>query len=137
MLYFKAPGRCLRLDFVAAGWGKFVRYLEVAADQYAVRQIEVFDNGNVLRYDRAHWCDNFGQLLGLRFSRKPKWAVAFPGTELIEAAAFERAWRAAQRSPLWEQQVSCSRAAVWGAVPHWLREAEEGEPDASSDRPRD
>jgi hypothetical protein len=88
MQYFKAPGWCIRRDFVAADWGDSVRYVEVADDQFAVRQIEVFDNGNVLRYDRSHWCDDFGQLLGLRFSRKPKWAASFPGAEVIEAAEF-------------------------------------------------
>jgi hypothetical protein len=128
MLYFKAPGRFIRRDSVAAEWGDFVRFLEVGDDQYAVRQVEVFDNGNVLRYDRAHWCDDFGRLLGLRFSRKPKWAVAFPGAELIEAADFERTWRSARRSPLWKQQRARSRAAEWGAVPHWLRQAQEAEP---------
>src|SRR5437660_1115347 len=46
MLYFKAPGRCLRQDSLAAEWGECVRYLEVADDQYVVRQVEVFDNGN-------------------------------------------------------------------------------------------
>jgi hypothetical protein len=125
VLHFKAPGRCLRKDFLAAEWGEFVRYMEVADDQYAVRQVEVFDNGNVLRYDRSHWCDDFGQLLGLRFSRKPKWAGFFPGAELIEVAEFERVWRAARRSPLWKGQVAASRAAKWGMVPHWLREAQD------------
>ncbi|MEX0614156.1 MAG: hypothetical protein WD229_18700 [Pirellulales bacterium] len=114
MLYLKAPGFCIREDFIAAGWGEFVRYLEVGDDQHAVRQVEIFDNGNVLRYDRSHWCDDFGLLLGLRFSRKPKWSKTFPGAEIIAAAEFERVWRAARRSPLWEQQVAHSRAAQWG-----------------------
>ena len=93
MLYFKAPGHCLRQDSLAVGWGECVRYLEIADDQYVVRQVEVFDNKNVLRYDRSHWCDGFGQLLGRRFSRKPKWAVGFPGAEIIEPTEFERVWR--------------------------------------------
>jgi hypothetical protein len=122
VLYFKAPRRCLRPDFIAAEWGEFLRYVEVADDQYALRQVDVFENGNVLRYDRAHWCDDFGMLLGLRFSRKPKWARAFPGAELIEAAEFERVWRAARRSALWHEQGARSRAALWGAKPHWLQE---------------
>ncbi len=119
MLYLKAPGFCLRRDFLASEWGEFVRYMEVADNQYAVRQIEVFDNGNVLRYDRAHWCDDFGQLLGLRFSRKPKWAVFFPGAESICAAEFERVWRRARHSALWEEQLARSRAEQWGSVPPW------------------
>ena len=124
MLYFKAPGRCIRKDFLAAEWGEFFRYVEVADDQYARRQVEVFDNGNVLRYDRSHWCDDFGMLLGLRFSRKPKWASFFPGAKVISADEFEKAWRAAQESKLWEQQIRHSRAAHWGAVPSWLVSSE-------------
>jgi hypothetical protein len=123
MLYFKAQGRGRRQDSLAAEWGGYLVCVEVAEDQYAVRQVELFDNSNVLRYDRTHWCDDFGRLLGLRFSRKPKWTAHFSGAELIEVAEFESVWRAACRSPLWAQQVACSRAAEWGAVPHWLREA--------------
>ena len=115
MFYFKAPGRSLRQDFLASQWGAFVRYVEVADDQFAFRQIEVFDNGAMLRYDRSHWCDDFGRLLGLRFSRKPKWAKAFPGAELIDAAEFDRIWHRAKRSPLWEQQLKSSLVAEWGA----------------------
>ena len=133
MLYVKAPGHCLRTDSLASGWGAMTRYLEVGGDRYAVRQVEVFENGNELRYDRSHWCDAFGQLFGLRFSRQPKWAVFFPGGGEIEAAEFERVWRAARRSPQWEQQVALSRAAEWGAVPSWLRQAPDAEPGAAAD----
>ena len=118
MLYFKAPGRYLQRDSLAAGWGTYTSYLEVGDDQFAVRQVEVFRSGQVLRYDAAHWCDEFGHLCGLRFSRKPKWAVFFPGVELFTAAEFERVWRAAQGSPQWEDQVATSRAAEWGAWRH-------------------
>jgi hypothetical protein len=109
LFYFKAPGRCIRYDSPASSWGGLTRYLEVADDQFAARQVEVFDNGNVLRYDRAHWCDAFGPLLGRRFSRKPKWAASFPGSVAIEAAEFERVWQVAQRSTQWGQQVERSR----------------------------
>lgn len=136
MLHFKAPGCCLRQDSLAAEWGEFVRYLEVAEDQYAIRQVEVFDIGNVLRYDRAHWCDDFGQLLALRFSRKAKWVVSYRGAELITAADFKRAWLAARRSPLWEQQVARSRAAAWGTVPHWLAKARGADQGPPGRKPR-
>jgi hypothetical protein len=121
-LYFKATGRCISRDFVADPWGDFVRYIEVADDQLALRQVDLFENGNVLRYDRQHWCDDFGQLLGLRFSRKPKWVKFFPDAETVEASEFERIWRNAQGSLMWKEQVARSRAECWGAKPHWLRE---------------
>ncbi len=114
MFYFKASGRCIRQDFRAAEWGEFVRYVEVADDQHANRQVEVYDNGNILRYNREHWCDDFSMMVALKFSRKPKWAVFFPGAELIAAAEFEKMWRTAQGSELWEQQVNRSRLAQWG-----------------------
>jgi hypothetical protein len=123
MLYFKAPGTCIRQDFASSEWGEFVRYVEVADDQYATRQVEVYTSGQVLRYDRAHWCDDFGILLGYRFSRKPKWAVGFPGAEVIDPVDFERIWRGAQKSPQRGEQAARSRAAQWGEHPHWLRES--------------
>ena len=115
MFHFKSPGRCIRDDFRAAHWGAFVRYIEVAEDQHAKRQVEVFENGNILRFDREHWCDDFAMMVALAFSRKPKWAKFFPGAELIDAAEFEKVWRMAQRSGLWKQQLESSRVASWGA----------------------
>jgi hypothetical protein len=117
MMLLKAPGRYLMQGSAASGWGDFTHYLEVADDQFTVREVDVFENGNILRYDRSHWCDDYGMLLGLRFSRKPKWAVFFPGAEVISAADFEKVWRKARRSPLWELQVNSSRVAEWGALP--------------------
>ena len=37
-----------------------------------------------------------------------------PGAEIISTADFEKAWSAAQRSPLWHDQLNNSRAAQWG-----------------------
>ena len=113
--YFKAPGRRIHKDFVTTDWGEFERYVEVADDQFATRQVEVFENGSVLRYDRTHWCDDYGMLSGLKFSRKPKWSVFFPGAEEITGDEFEKVWRTAQRSDLWKKQVGSSRIEQWGA----------------------
>jgi hypothetical protein len=122
MRYFKERGRCLRPDFLVAGWGECVRYVEIGEDRYAVRQVEVYGDGRVLRYDRSHWCDRFGQLFGCLFSRKQK-AIAGRGEAVaIEPKELERAWHAALSSPMWDQQVEQSLAAEWGAAPHWLRE---------------
>jgi hypothetical protein len=72
MLYFSAPGRYLRHTSPAAEWGKFVMHVEIGEDRHAARQVWTFRSGQVLRYDRDHWCDDFGQLLGLLFSRQPR-----------------------------------------------------------------
>src|SRR5262249_39240899 len=114
MMYFKAPGRFLLRDSPAAAWGSFVIHVEVLDDQRAARQICVFGQGRILRYDRNHWCDDFGMLLGLRFSRKPKWQLFFPGAVSMASTEFEDAWRTALRSPFWQEQLARSRKPAWG-----------------------
>ncbi|RCJ27090.1 hypothetical protein A6770_02710 [Nostoc minutum NIES-26] len=43
-------------------WGTSTYFMEVSADLCPVRQIEVYENGNVLFYDGNHVADNFGML---------------------------------------------------------------------------
>ncbi len=95
MLYFKARGRFLVKGSPAAEWGRFVSYIEAADDQEASRQVNVFQNGNVMRYDRSHSRDEFGRLVGLKFSRQPKWRRFFPGAEILTPSEFEAVWREA------------------------------------------
>jgi hypothetical protein len=117
MWYFKAPGRVSRLSpsgkfyltFDDTDWGQITQYREVADDQFAVRQVDVYENGNVLRYDRSHRRDDYGSLTGMKFSRKPKWAVNFPGAEMISAGEFGKVWQKALMSPLWDLQVASQR----------------------------
>jgi hypothetical protein len=133
MRHFKERGRCLRLDSLAADWGECVRYVEIGDDRYAVRQVEVYSDGRVLRYDRSHWCDRFGQLFGCLFSHKPKAIAGRLWAEVIEANEFERAWHGALGSPMWRRQVEQSLVAEWGVVPHWLQKAEGVELGAKPD----
>ena len=85
MWYFKAPGWVSRLSpsgkfyqsFDDTNWGRITQYREVADDQFVVRQVDVYANGNVLRYDRSHRHDDYGSLTGRKFSRKPKGASTF------------------------------------------------------------
>jgi hypothetical protein len=119
--YFKERGWPLRRDSLADAWGECVRYVEIADDRYAARQVEDYGEGRVLRYDRVHWCDRYGQLFGCLFSRKEKAIAGRSAAASIEAQEFEKAWRAALRSPEWTRQVGQSLAAEWGAVPFWLR----------------
>jgi hypothetical protein len=127
MLCFKARGRRHQRWFASTKWGQPFCYVEVAKDQFASRLVETFDNGNVLSYDRVHWCDEFGQLLGLRFRRKPKWTVSFPDAEVIEGTEFERVWRAARLSPLWQEQIARSLADEWGESPHWIQQTQQAD----------
>lgn len=43
-------------------WGFITFYHEVDEDFYPTRQLEVYDNGNVLKYDLQHLDDEFGML---------------------------------------------------------------------------
>lgn len=120
MFHFFASGSCTHQDLLSADWGPFTRYVEVSEDQFVTRQVHVFPNGNVLRYDRKHWADDFGMLLGLRFSFQPKWRRGFHNVKMISAAEFEKVWKMAKSSNLWNLQLEHSRAAQWGTRPHWL-----------------
>ncbi len=93
MWYFSAPGRFLPNGSPATSWGVWTVYIEVADDQLAVRQIDRFKNGNLLCYDRDYRRDEFGYLVGLRFSRKPKWRKFYPNTEIISASGFDAEWK--------------------------------------------
>ncbi|WP_369009487.1 DUF6881 domain-containing protein [Planctopirus hydrillae] len=136
MRYFKQRGCCLRRDSLAASWGECIRYVEIGDDRYAVRQVEVYNSGRVLRYERSHWCDRFGQLFGCLFSQKHKAIDGRLTAEVIDAKEFERAWREAIDSPMWVQQVEHSLVAEWGLVPHWLRKAQHPEQEVAPDSGR-
>src|SRR5262245_52715729 len=123
MRYFKERGRCLHRNSLAADWGECIRYFEIGDDRYAVRLVEVYRGGRVLRYDRAHWCDRFGQLFGCLFSHKQKAIDGRRGAFAIDGKEFDRAWGAALGSSMWEQQIGASLVEERGAVPHWLQEA--------------
>lgn len=104
----------------AADWGRFTRLIEVGPDQYAMRQIDVFECGRFLRYDREHWVDAFGMLADARFKQpltlSRHWQIL-----AIEGAEFETEWEAAGRSPQWPLQVASAAMAQQGPVPIWLR----------------
>jgi hypothetical protein len=103
MLHFKASGRYLPARSPAAAWGDFVEYIEVAEDQFATRQVDAFENGNFLIYDRSHGRDAFGYLTGVRFSRKPKWRRFYPDAVIIPSSEFEAIWRRALRLSMTNQ----------------------------------
>jgi hypothetical protein len=43
-------------------WGTSTYFLEIGVNAYTNRQIEVYENGNVLFYDRSHTWDEYGRL---------------------------------------------------------------------------
>ena len=45
-----------------SGWGKSIWYVEVDQEGYPTRQIEKYENGNILKYDTANSNDGYGGL---------------------------------------------------------------------------
>ncbi len=96
--------------FASNEWGPFTVYLEID-DQHVTRQVNVYKTGQILKYDRSHWCDDFGMMFVGRFSRKQK---ATRGYEIIKATEFEKLWKVALQSELWPRQLDQSRENEWG-----------------------
>lgn len=46
-------------------WGPSTEYIEVDDQGWANRQVEIYDNGRSLKYDRTHWIDFHGELFDL------------------------------------------------------------------------
>ena len=86
--------------FLSGEWGRCRRTIEVLDDQFAGRQIDRYDAGQVLIYDQSYPRDDNGMLIGLRFSRKPKWMKFFKEVRMLTAAEFDRAWSAATHEPI-------------------------------------
>lgn len=103
----------------AASWGPFTRYVEVGEDLHALRQVDFFENGNMLSYDRTHWVDDFGMLGDARINRNRKQGL-WGSSEEIGTEEFEQVWGAARRCSLWQRQVATAQMENRGAIPVWL-----------------
>ena len=101
----------------AAAWGTCTLYLEIGEELWPVRQVRVFENGEMLSYDCAHWVDGFGMLYGCR--RRRPGASGGPGEE-IGAEEFERVWATARRSATWPRQVVTAQMDQAGRSPVWM-----------------
>ena len=111
MRYLKKQLRSYGRPFAGDAWGPFTVFLEID-DQHVSRQVNVYEDGQILRYDRSHWCDDFGMMFIGRFSRKQK---AAHGYDVTDAKEFNKQWRRALQSDLWAQQIESSRHDSWGA----------------------
>jgi hypothetical protein len=93
-MYFEYSGTGWQ-HHVSSDWGPCRRLVEVHDDQKAGRQIDFYDNGFILKYDRQHDRDEYGILIGLRFSRKDKWRKPFAHLQIISKSKFENQWASA------------------------------------------
>lgn len=86
--YFKRRWDELRGDDYD-NWGTSMWYFEMDADNYVTRQIEVYDNGKILKYDELHVEDEYGGLAEKAFDKEE--LVDFEPC-LISRDEFEVAW---------------------------------------------
>jgi hypothetical protein len=51
-------------------WGTSTYFMEIGDNLHAIRQIEVYENGNVLFYDKSHFTDDYGMLCDQAIAEK-------------------------------------------------------------------
>ncbi|BAY34711.1 hypothetical protein NIES2107_66170 [Nostoc carneum NIES-2107] len=68
-------------------WGTSTYLLELGHDLYAIRQIEIYENGNVLFYDPSHIADDYGRLCDKQLNEEDVKDFA------INKAEFEQIWQ--------------------------------------------
>lgn len=90
MIYLKS-GKQTVADSSLTEWGSFVRYLEIADDGYASRQLDVFVNGCILAYDRESWCDAESTLVDKKYDAE-SWADTWGPHQEITEPLFEIEW---------------------------------------------
>lgn len=90
MTYLKARWDEHRAD-VHSAWGGSWWFFEFDDDGAINRQVEVYDSGVRLRYDREHLCDEFGGLgEGLLQD------MDIPEAEVLSVEQFEVVWESAK-----------------------------------------
>jgi hypothetical protein len=88
MRYFKRPWDESRGD-EHDDWGSSTWFFEVGSDGYVERQIEVYEAGQVLKYDREHMEDGYGKLAEGALDLERTGFLPFE----TDAEEFERTWR--------------------------------------------
>lgn len=78
-------------------WGMVVFYMAFEDDRFAGRQVDAYENGYLVRYDRLHWQDQFGSLADFRFGKL--WIKHWGQPLVITEQEFEIKWSEAEQSP--------------------------------------
>lgn len=68
-------------------WGCSTYFMEIDSNLYACRQIEIYENGNILFYDKSHVYDEYGMLCDKKIDDKNIEEFA------ISEAEFEQIWQ--------------------------------------------
>lgn len=101
-------------------WGRFTRYLDIASDLRPIRHVDVFENGRTLRYDRGHWCDEFGMLADMQ-SRRNLTVRHWGAIVEIPVSEFDAIWSRAGTNEFWPRQLASSRSGELGDTPLWFK----------------
>lgn len=115
MLYLKQRNLTSHESLPTNEWGVFTSYLEIGDHRYVERQVDLFANGNGLRYHRHHWIDAFGLLADAKYDEE-KWVKYWGPSEEIHLAEFERAWQLAGDTTTHQLQLGsrqCDEPAPW------------------------
>lgn len=86
-------------------WGTFTSFVEIGDDSYALRDVQLYQNGYALRYDRENWLDGVGCLGSMKYDEQ-KWLELWGPDEAIEASEFEEAWASSENAPNQPQDYS-------------------------------
>ncbi len=65
--YFKRTWEESTGDELTDSWGTSTFYFETDQDMNPIRQMQVFENGKILKYDEDNFDDNFGGLADYQF----------------------------------------------------------------------
>ena len=125
MLYLKSGKQTHRdPEHPTAEWGSFVRFIEIGADGYASRQIDVFVNCCALMYDRELWMDEDSMLADMKYDEE-KWAQAWGPCQEITRESFEVEWEFAEAAPNQPQKYVADEE--WPLLGKTLGEDEDSE----------
>lgn len=119
MRYLRSPANRPYELKDSAEWGDFVRYIELGDDSFALRQVDEYENGNLVWYNREHWNDQFGALADFRFGAK--WVENWGPPTVITPQEFETKWRQATQS---EARIPRRRTTL--GPPPWITLFEAG-----------
>lgn len=93
-------------DELTDSWGTSTYYFETDDNYFVLRQIQIFENGQVLKYDTEYLCDKFGGL-----SEMPLDNYDYKEFQ-IEKEEFEQIWQLKNYKKF--PEIVCTQNTLWG-----------------------
>ena len=105
-IYFKRPWDENSGEGLTGNWGHSTYYFETDKDFYVSRQMQIFQNGKVLKYDTSYVNDKFGGLSETQLDIEEFSEIKIDKTE------FEQVWQ----TSLYKQfpEIVCTHDTLWG-----------------------